>query len=161
MLEPDEQKVVQDIETHGWHGVHVPTDEHGPGFVYSAGLGDTFGAPELIVFGLRHEVMHNMVWQVTHQLKEGRRIEANAEFSELIADFSCVMRPVHPSWNREYFGYALWYYHYRGRLHQFKAFQIFWPGKLDGLFPWDGGADVSVMAAQPLLYFPKAEPGHA
>jgi hypothetical protein len=55
----------------------------------------------------------------------------------------------------------LWYYRYRGKLDQFKAFQIFWPGKLDGLFPWDDGVDASVMAVQPLLYFPKVEPGHA
>jgi hypothetical protein len=161
MLEADEKKVVDDIATHGWHGTHVPEDEEGPGFAYSIGLHDTFNAPELIVFGLKHKVMHNMIWQVIHQMREGRKIEDRAEFSELIADFSCIIRPVHPSWHKEYFGYALWYYRFRKKLPEFKAFQIFWPGKLDGLFPWEDGANDLVMWGQPLLYIPRIESGSA
>jgi hypothetical protein len=161
MLDKDEQRVVDDIAAHGWHCTLVPEDDEGPGFAYSIGFGDTLGAPELIVFGLKHKLMHNMIWQAFHQIKEGRKIEADARFPELIKDFDCILRPVHPSWHREYFGYALWYYRYRNKLPEFKAFQIFWPGKLAGLYPWDHGADGYVAWCQPLLQIPRMEPGHA
>ena len=73
MLEPDEQRVVDDISAYGWHCTLVPEDEEGPGFSYSIGLDDTLGAPELIVFGLKHKLMHTMIWQAFHQIKEGRK----------------------------------------------------------------------------------------
>ena len=161
MLEPGEQRVVDDIAAYGWHCTLVPEDEEGPGFSYSIGLGDTLGAPELIVFGLKHKLMHTMIWQAFHQIKEGRKIEADARYLELIGDFPCITKPVHPSWHREYFGYALWYYRYRNKLAEFRAFQIFWPGKLDGLFPWEDGVDEYVAWCQPRLYFPKPEDGRA
>jgi hypothetical protein len=161
MLGPGDQRVVDDIAAHGWHCTLVPEDEEGPGFAYSIGLGDTLGAPELIVLGLKHKLMHTMIWRAFHQIKEGSKIEANARYLELIGDFPCIMKPVHPSWHRDYFGYALWYYRCRNKLAEFQAFQIFWPGKLNGLFPWEDGADEYVGWCQPRLYFPKPEASRA
>ena len=152
MLEKVEQQVVDDIATHGWHGVHVLEDEAGPGFCYSIGLDDMLGAPELIVFGLKRPVMHAMIWEMTRQIQAGRTISPDAVFNYLIEGFPCIVKPVHPSRRGDYFGYAGWYYHYRRKLGRFQAFQIFWPGKLDGLFPWQPGCADEVKAAQPLLY---------
>ena len=161
MLEPSEQRVVEDIAAHGWHCTIVPEDEEGPGFAYSIGLHDTLGAPDLVVFGLKHKLMHTLIWQAFHQIREGRKIEAEARFSGLIGDFDCILKPVHPSWHREYFGYGLWCHDYRNKLAEFRVFQIFWPGKLDVLYPWQDGANELVAWSQPLLYFPKTEAGHA
>ena len=157
MLERDEQRVVDNIATHGWHGVHVFEDDEGPGFCYSIGLDEMLCAPELIIFGLKSDVMHSVIWEMTRQIQAGRIIAPDAVFNDLIAGFPCIVKPVHPSWLREYFGYAGWYYRYRQKLEQLQAFQIFWPGKLDGLFPWQQGCADEVTAAQPLLYEARIE----
>lgn len=161
MLRADEQRVIDDIAEHGWHCVHVLEDEEGPGFAYSVGLGDTLNAPELIVFGLKREVMRNMIWEATRQLMAGLRIENECVISNLIADHPCVTRFAHATWLRDYFGYAIWYYRHRGKFDQLKAFQIFWPGKFDGLFPWQDGCAEIVIECQPLLYHAKVIRGHA
>jgi hypothetical protein len=119
------------------------------------------GAPELIIFGLKPDVMHSMIWEMTRQIQAGRTIATDAVFNDLIVGFPCIVKPVDPAWLYEYFGYACWYYDYRQKLEQLQACQIFWPGKLDGLFPWQQGCSDEVTAAQPLLYEARTEQGAA
>jgi hypothetical protein len=44
-----------------------------PAFAYTTGLYKTFGHPELICFGLRHEVMHGMLNICGDRVKAGER----------------------------------------------------------------------------------------
>src|SRR4051794_23018469 len=51
-----EQKVLDDIATHGWHCVHVQTrGDRGP-YSYTVGLFHTYKHPELFISGLATEV---------------------------------------------------------------------------------------------------------
>ena len=50
-----------DIETYGWHVIKVLEDDEGPGFAFTIGLFKRFGHPELIVFGLPLDTMHEML----------------------------------------------------------------------------------------------------
>jgi hypothetical protein len=59
---------------------------------------------------------------------------------------------VHPSQLKEYFGNAIWYRRYRTGHSDLAAFQMFWPGKIQGLYPWQPGCDSIVVERQPLLY---------
>ena len=152
MLDRDEQLVVDNIATHGWHGTHVRVDKEGPDFCYSIGLDELLNVPELIIFGLKHDVMHAMMWEIVRQIQAGRLIASDMIFNDLIVGHPCIVKPVHPSWLFEYFGFACWYYHDRQKFDRLQAFQIFWSGARDGLFPWQEGCADETIAAQPLLY---------
>jgi hypothetical protein len=65
-----------------------------------------------------------------------------------------VSRPVHASRTAEYFGVGIWYKRYRTGTDELSAYQIFWPGKFQGLMPWESGCEDTVRRSQPLLYLP-------
>jgi hypothetical protein len=157
LLEDDEQVVVDHIATYGWHSVHVRADGDGPDFCYSIGLDELIRIPELIIFGLEHDVMHSMSWEIVRQIQAGRLLASDMIFNDLLDDRPCIVKPVHPSWLVDYLGYACWYYHYRQKLDRLQAFQVFWPGARDGLFPWQAGCAEDVIAAQPLLYMEQSD----
>ena len=57
---------------------------------------------------------------------------------------------------RNNFGIALWYEHYRQRdPGMLLAYQLFWPGLQQGLFPWDADCVEDVREYQPALYLPR------
>ncbi len=148
-------KVIEGVAADGWFGLHVASDEQGPGFSYSVGFWESVKAPEFIIFGLPHDVCHSILWSMYRQVREGLKPRDGLRVKGLIGGFDCVLRPVHASQRREYFGYALWYQRQRlGNDVGLAAYQIFWPGKVQGLFPWEAGCDALVREDQPLLYLP-------
>lgn len=67
------RKVRADIAEFGWHVVLVLEDEEGPPFAYSIGLQHSFGHPEIIMFGLRHESMHGIInWIGEMRIPQGQ-----------------------------------------------------------------------------------------
>lgn len=157
-----EQDIVDKIAEHGWFCVCVGTavgDESvGPDFAYSVGFWETLKKPELIVFGLPLKLMHSILWSAFRQLKAGTASMTDGErWPDLIADFDCVSRPVHESQiHRENLNSALWYRRHRtGSDGDLTAFQLFWPGKSDGKFPWEADCTEIVRDCQPLLYLPR------
>jgi hypothetical protein len=60
-----EQKVLDDIETFGWHCVHIMAEGEFPEYSFTVGLFHTYEHPELIIFGLHSEVAHkfSLPWQ--------------------------------------------------------------------------------------------------
>lgn len=156
MLDAADQNILDDVKVHGFHSMGVHADAEGPEFRYSVGFWETLGSPEVITFGLDLKLMHNMLWGMFRQLKAGARLVDGARWSELIEGFDCISRPVHHSQMREYFGYALWYRHYRKHDAQdLQAYQLFWPGTEQGLYPWDPGCVDEVRDYQPALYLPR------
>lgn len=156
MLDAAEQKLVDDVEKYGFHSLNVGAGNDEPGFRYSIGFWETIGAPDILVFALDSKLTHNMLWEMFRQLKAGAKLADGARWPNLIEGFDCISRPVHPSQMREYFGFGLWYHRYRGvDPDTLKAYQLFWPGAKQGLFPWESGCVAEVIADQPLLYLPR------
>jgi hypothetical protein len=162
MLTEYEQSIVNNVARYGWQCTSVFDPDGGlPSFSYSIGLWETLCAPELIVFGLDTRLMQEMLWRMYDQLKEGAQLADHARWSGLIEGFDCISRPVHQSQVKtDYFNSALWYRKQRTGDSAISAFQIFWPGAVDGLFPWEKGAADIVRDLQPTLYLPD-EPGNA
>jgi hypothetical protein len=155
-LDPDDQRIVDCIAQHGFYsqGVFGGGDE--PEFRYSVGFWETLASPEVIICGLPLDLMHNMLWEMFRQIKAGRTLSDGARWSDLIDDFDCISRPVHPTQIREHFGFALWYRHFRtGSVEGLAAYQVFWPGKLEGLYPWQENCAQVVRDSQPALYLPR------
>src|SRR5687768_9010194 len=74
-----DEKVLADVEEHGWHMIGIEADEEGPAFAYTIGLYETFGQPEVILFGLDTGIMFRLLNQIGEQVREGRRFGHGSE----------------------------------------------------------------------------------
>jgi hypothetical protein len=152
-----EQQIADNVAEHGWFRTSVICEDPEPSWSYSVGFAETLGASECIIFCLPCKLMHAMLWSVFRQIKAGATLSDGERWSGLLQGFDCVSRPVHPKWiAREHFNAALWYWGdplKKGR--PLTAYQIVWPGALDGLFPWDPGCSDIVIKSQPALYDPR------
>jgi hypothetical protein len=158
MVDEYEQEIIDNVAEHGWFCVAVGSGEETPCFAYTVGFWETLKTPELIIFGLPMKLTHGMLWSAFRQIKSGKSsIEDGVRWSNLIEGFDCVSRPVHPTQiRREFFNSAMWYRRHRaGERCEIKAYQLFWPGKCNGLFPWERGCADVVSESQPQLYLPR------
>lgn len=155
-LSAADQKVLDNIDEHGWSCMHVGEGRSGePNFSYSIGWWAAAQAPECIVFGLPKNLQHSVLWEVYRQVSAGLKLADGLRVRDLIEGFDCVVRPVHETQMPEYLGFAGWYRHRQlGSAEGLKAFQIFWPGKQQRLFPWEQDCNEDVRRWQPLLYLP-------
>jgi len=146
ILDQHERAIVDNVAEHGWHCSHVfDPDQVHPDFSCTVGLWETLCVPELIIVGLSGKLMHSMLWEMYRQLKAGAQLADGARWSGLIGGFDCVSRPVHPTQIKtDYFNSTRWYHRLRTGSETLEAFQIFWPGAHQGLFPWEAGCVADV-----------------
>jgi hypothetical protein len=141
-----ERQVLDDIAEHGWHCVNILEEEGQPPWAFTIGLFHTWNHPELIIFGLRGNVAHEILAIVARGLKEGRRIDLSLPTDDLLNNGSCLFVEVPQSQYREHVGYARWYYQWKA----FPLFQVVWPSR-EGHFPWNPKAAESFRLWQPVL----------
>lgn len=155
-LDPDDQRTLDEIAEHGWSGKIIPGDAEGPGFEYTVGLLAGQKHPEVIIFGLPHRTGHDILWQMYDEIRAGRAFHAAGLYDDILVDCQCRIQIVHPTWHREFFGYALWHHRHAKISAQFAAVQCVWPDKR-GLFPGERGCADDVAQSQPDLSKPKPE----
>lgn len=142
-----EDAVRDNIKEHGWHGMKVPEDDAGPGFVYTIGLYRTFGHPEMICIGLPLDVAHQGLWECARHIRAGGTLGDGCEFWEAFQDARCAFRTVLTRHYREYLGYARWYY----EGDAFPVVQMLWPDSC-GKLPGDEGCAESTVRLQTPLW---------
>jgi hypothetical protein len=153
-----ERKIIDSIAVHGWFGLSVSGEgEHAPPFTYSVGFETSLQCPEFIVFGLPGKLAHSMLWNVFRQIRDsGVWPREGLHWSGVLEDYDCISRSVHRTQMRSsYFNSVLWYRNHCGSKDTPPtAFQLFWPGIENGLFPWEPNCTQQVRKMQPLLYLP-------
>ena len=70
----DDDKVLHDIATHGWHVVMVDATDYFPSFAYTVGLWKNYKHPELISFGLSSQTLHSILNIGGDIAKSGQRL---------------------------------------------------------------------------------------
>lgn len=145
-MDNERQRIVNDIEKYGCHVIMVPGDDYVPGFAYTIGLYERFGHPEIIVFGLRQEVLSDLLNNACNMIGEGKRFEVGCSYDGLIKVYTVQFLQVDHSNYKEHVGYAKWYY---GNV-DFPILQMIWPDKA-GLFPWEESFFAEWRFKQPLL----------
>jgi len=150
-----DRKLLADVRQYGWHVIAVAGDEEGPGFAYSVGLFHTLGHPEVILFGLRLDLMHLLINEVGRRVKDGERFEHLDEADELLEGYSVCCRGVERRHYAEYLGYARWLY----RGDDFPALQVVWPDSRHR-YPWHPAAPPELAERQPLLSDERSWPFH-
>ena len=149
-----EQRIIDNVDRHGC-SINAVSDPEGgdPPFAYSIGFPKSVGQPEVIVFGLPIELMKWMINETRRQCAdEGLVLFDGQTVGGLLDGFDCVLLEIPgDTIDREYFNSAIWYRHEVMGEEMDRAFQIFWPGSQDGLFPWEKDADAHVTALQSTL----------
>ncbi|WP_428506883.1 DUF4262 domain-containing protein [Roseateles sp.] len=141
-----EQKLLDDIRAFGWHCLSVSGDaEHEP-FSYTVGLFQTYGCPELLIYGLRRDTAHSVLCIAAAAAARGQPLKPDEPTDELLEGYACVVVPVPRGEYQEHFGFAIWYY----EGYDFPVQQIVWPSRA-GHLPWHAEATDSFRAAQPVL----------
>lgn len=144
--EPGDQKLLDNVRQYGWHCMNVfGDDEHEP-FSYTIGLFQTYGHPELLIYGLSEETSHAILCIAAEAAARGQPLNMNEPTGELLEGYSCVFVPVPLKEYPEHVGFARWYY----EGDNFPIQQIVWPSK-EGYFPWHANATDSFRAVQPVL----------
>jgi Domain of unknown function (DUF4262) len=110
----------------------VPTPVESTQFTYSIGFAESYGVPEMMVFGLPHEKGHGVLSSCAALIKEGQRFEADVPNGEVLAGgYQVICKPVRPRHFEDYLGTAMRYY----GPQPFEALVIFIPDK-NHRFPW-------------------------
>lgn len=149
VVDKHESFIIDCVAEPGWSVQLVPAGDGAdePAFAYTIGLFHNYRHPELIVVGLRLELMHSMLNSVAERIKAGQTFEPGAPIADVIEGFEVTLRPViEPESFKEHVGYARWFY--KGKA--FPLFQLVWPDK-QARFPQEPGTTEAFNQQQPLL----------
>src|SRR5690242_19455967 len=105
-----DQKVLDDIAKFGWHCVRISAEDEQVGYSFTVGLFQTYGHPELVIFGLSSNVAHHILVIAANAAKSGAPLDLTQPSEALLKDFSCCFVEVPRSSYYEYVGIARWYY---------------------------------------------------
>ena len=141
-----EQKLLDDVAKFGWHCMKVFGDNDHEPFTYTIGFFESYGYPELLIYGLPGEVAHSVLTIAAKAAASGKPLNLGEPTEELLEGYACVFVPVPRAEYAEHVGFARWYY----EGDDFPVQQIVWPSK-DGLFPWHPKAPPAFRAKQPVL----------
>lgn len=133
---PRDQVWIDMVAKHG-HAINMVVDDPGepsgqPPFAYSIGGWESYGAPELIIFGLRRELEESMINTVMASHVAGRRFRCGVPEEQVIQDVPVYFLEVDPDLARVYATFTDWYY----EREPFPLWQIVWPDK-NKCFPWE------------------------
>lgn len=146
LLDEHEQSFVAQIREHGWFRTSVLAEEDLPGFSYTTGFALNAGAPELIIFSMKIEVAHDVLWDLFRDVQAGRPLPCGVRTDAVFANLPAYVFPVARKHYAEHLGWSLWFY----GGNDFDCWQIVWPDRA-GVFPWEDGFDVAFAGDQPDL----------
>lgn len=135
-LDQAERSFVASIREHGWFNTTVPKDEEGPGFSYSTGFWLGAHHAELIMFGMKADVAHEVLWGLFRGAKEGRTLVAGRRTQDAFSNLPAYAFKVSSRHYADHLGWSHWFY----RGVEFPCLQIVWPDRA-GVFPWEVGFD--------------------
>lgn len=146
-----DSRIAKSVKDFGWHVMGVWGGDEAPAdWAYSIGLWHTLRSPEICVFGLSAQTGMKVANAAGYGIRDGLPLEPNQRRDDVLDGVGVVVRPVHPSWYKAFFGAGLDFH----RRPPWPVTQLFWPDKA-GRFPWEDEADEYCRASQPLLWLPK------
>jgi hypothetical protein len=84
---PQNAQILDHIERFGWHCLHVHPNEPGQSFFsYSIGFFRTYGAPEVVIFGLEQTKAHSLLSEIASLLARGNDLTCDLEDDRILTD---------------------------------------------------------------------------
>ncbi|WP_326645324.1 DUF4262 domain-containing protein [Streptosporangium sp. NBC_01755] len=149
-LDEADLAMLRSVRNRGWAVVMIPEDEDGPGWAFTVGLWHTLRSPEVVMLGLRVDVMGNCLNTLADQIAAGHHLVEGRERDDVIRNYPVVAKTVDTSWYRSLFGTALHFY----QRPPLPFMEIVWPDAA-GRFPWNDGCAPRLRELQPALWIPK------
>jgi hypothetical protein len=145
-LDADEQSFVAKVRDHGWFRTAVFADEEGPGFSYSTGFWIKARKPEIILFGMKSEIAHQIFWDLFREAEAGRDIVVGQRTDGIFGNAPAYAFAMAKRHYADHLGWSRWFY----GGDDFPCLQIVWPDRA-GIFPWETGFDRAFADLQPDL----------
>ena len=141
-------KIAWVVETNGWCAEPVsPTeDPPTPGYTYSIGFEDSYGHPDLVIFGLTPVAARGLLEMIATHLEAGGELPVGAFVGLLDNDLPAAVLPIEMPEHAPLFPGAGDYY----ARDNFRIRQFIWPDRA-GKLPWDEGYDDRLRMAQPVI----------
>jgi hypothetical protein len=154
LADPLDRRTVDDVGRQGVSLIAVGTGEcdcgdcdgepgEGPAFAYTIGLPHSAGHPELVVSGLRPELMGRMLQSAASRVLDVFCFSPGTTAENLLGFWPVVADPLSDEGLEETVLWSRWFH--RGRVD---ALQLVWPST-SGIFPWQPGASRVIADAQP------------
>ncbi len=137
-IDASDQKLLGDVRDFGWHHLHIHPDA-GLRWSFSVGLFETWGHPEVVVFGLDMETAQGVLSVAADIAKAGQQAADGTHAGDFIEAYEVCFLRVRPHWYGSFLGYAQWY---NGTAGGFPVLQLVWPDA-SGRFPWEAGCTLS------------------
>ncbi|MCB9232979.1 MAG: DUF4262 domain-containing protein [Bacteroidia bacterium] len=141
------KKIAEDVEKFGFHIAFVPENEYLPAFAYTIGLNKSYKHPEIIIFGLRQEIMGEILNELGTEIKKGKIFHPNIDYDHVISNYPVRFLEIKKEHYRDYLGFAGWFYN---NSFDFPAYQLVWTDKQSN-YPWDDEFYEAWRFKQPLL----------
>lgn len=132
--------IKNNIKKHGWQFQYV-FDANGEkeDFSYTIGFEESFGHPEIMIFGLKRETMHAVLSDIAFDIRNGRKFEEGIKIGNVLSgEFEVMFKSVKNEFLPEYAGIASRFYN-----EPFRMMVMFWPDKSNTL-PFEVGCTLTV-----------------
>lgn len=134
------------IEKYGLAVIKIESTDYLPSFAYSVGLTETYNHPEIICFGLKTELLHQLINDVAEIIKTEGRINLNKEYENIFQNSRAKFLQIDKRNIEDYFGVAVKYF----RTNEINGLQLIWTDR-NNKFPWENGFEDEFKFKQPLL----------
>ncbi|HUQ98480.1 MAG TPA: DUF4262 domain-containing protein [Gemmatimonadaceae bacterium] len=140
-----EAQTLTDIDRFGWTVWRVSNDK-GPDFAYSVGMFRSLDHPEILIFGMPLDTMHQLINDIGARVRQGARYSAGEVSSLFLDGYDVMFRAIPKFQYGGHLGWAKWLY----GGEDFPALQMIYPDR-EGRWPWDSSVDHSFRDNQPVL----------
>lgn len=142
-----EEIILENVKKYGFHIALFEKDSYLPDFVYSIGFYKNYQHPEIIIFGLKPEVMANLLHSFEEKIKKGVKFNLNEDYTGFLSNYPVRFIKVDKNYYPDYLGYCGWFYN---QTFDFPAYQLVWTDK-EGKYPWEESFYENWKFKQPLL----------
>jgi hypothetical protein len=138
ILDEGERKFIEKIRKHGWVNTAVLESDDGPNFSYTTGMYVNAAHPEVIMFGMKREIMHDVFWGVFREVGAEDPLPVGVRTDRLFSNLPAYVFPVATRHYEAYLGWNRWFY----AGDNFPCLQVVWPDR-SGIFPWERDFDTA------------------
>lgn len=138
--------LVKTADEHGAAVTHVPADDQGSGYAFSAGVWRRYGRPEVVAIGLGQDVAHAVINTYVRRIAGGERFVPGWLYEGFLDGCPVTFEKVAYEHYPEYLGSAILMY----GGDDFPAVQMI-AAMPNGVFPWQPEAPAGFAAHQPVL----------
>lgn len=137
-------RVRETIAMEGFQIVLFPPQR--PIWSIAVGLQQSFDHPEVLVFGLPPQIMHQMILNLASGVRNGERFDHGSRTDAVLQNLTCELRTIDPTWHELLLGPLNPLYEGAAP----RMLQCTWPDK-QGKLPHEEGFDAAYRARQPQL----------